>query len=109
VAVSAAVLVSALLSGAVGYRQRFGVLAVPVLAGAAVLMLRARAKVRAVPPAAPDRVRNVMRCLRPEKLPVLAALARSFTVCTRWHCSVPGATWPNRNFVHAGTSDGTVD
>ena len=26
-----------------------------------------------------------------------------------WHASVPGETWPNRNFLHAGTSDGTVE
>jgi hypothetical protein len=39
----------------------------------------------------------------------LAVLASSFATCTRWHCSVPGETWPNRNFAHAGTSDGSVD
>jgi phospholipase C len=51
-----------------------------------------------------------MRCMRPrDRLPALATLASSFALCTRWHCSVPGATWPNRNFAHAGTSDGTVD
>jgi phospholipase C len=48
--------------------------------------------------------------MRPmERLPALATLASNFALCTRWHCSVPGATWPNRNFAHAGTSDGTVD
>lgn len=26
-----------------------------------------------------------------------------------WHASVPGATWPNRNFAHAATSENTVD
>jgi phospholipase C len=39
----------------------------------------------------------------------LAELARQFATCTRWFCPVPGETWPNRNFVHAGTSDGAVD
>jgi phospholipase C len=39
----------------------------------------------------------------------LAQLARDYVVCTRWHSSVPGATWPNRNFVHAATSDESVD
>ena len=34
---------------------------------------------------------------------------RSFAVCTRWFSSVPGQTWPNRNFAHAATSDGEVD
>lgn len=51
----------------------------------------------------------VMRCLTPEKVPALSTLAREFAVCTRWFSSVPGATWPNRNFLHAATSDRTVD
>lgn len=40
---------------------------------------------------------------------MLADLAREFGVCTRWFCSVPGETWPNRNFAHAATSDGAVN
>lgn len=51
----------------------------------------------------------VMRCLAPEKVPALSTLAQEFAVCTRWFSSVPGATWPNRNFLHAATSDRTVD
>jgi phospholipase C len=47
-----------------------------------------------------------MACQPPEHVPVLARLACEFAVCTRWFCSVPGETWPNRNFVHAATSDG---
>ncbi|HEY2549236.1 MAG TPA: alkaline phosphatase family protein [Streptosporangiaceae bacterium] len=27
----------------------------------------------------------------------------------RWFCSVPGETWPNRNYLHAATSDGETD
>src|SRR5579863_3164431 len=27
-------------------------------------------------------------------LPALGTLARSFVVCNRWFCSVPGPTWP---------------
>jgi len=42
----------------------------------------------------------------PGNVPVLATLAREFAVCSRWFCSVPGETWPNRNFAHAATSDG---
>ncbi|MEW6153477.1 MAG: alkaline phosphatase family protein [Actinomycetota bacterium] len=53
--------------------------------------------------------RNVMRCMPPSQVPVLAKLAREYAVCTRWFSSVPGATWPNRNFAHAGTSDESVD
>jgi phospholipase C len=40
------------------------------------------------------------------KLPALHALAREFTVCDRWFSSLPGATWPNRLYVHSGTSIG---
>ena len=50
-----------------------------------------------------------MECFAPEQLPVLSTLAREFAVCDHWFCSVPGATWPNRNFAHAGTSDGEVN
>jgi phospholipase C len=42
-------------------------------------------------------------------LPTLHRLAESFVVCDRWFCSVPGPTWPNRFFVHSGTSLGHVD
>jgi phospholipase C len=48
----------------------------------------------------------VMACQPPEHVPVLSRLASEFAVCSRWFCSVPGETWPNRNFAHAATSDG---
>ncbi|HUZ35357.1 MAG TPA: alkaline phosphatase family protein [Streptosporangiaceae bacterium] len=51
----------------------------------------------------------VMQCQPPEQVPVLAKLALEFAVCARWFCSVPGETWPNRNFAHAATSDGQTD
>jgi phospholipase C len=51
----------------------------------------------------------IMRCLAPENVPVLTELASRFGVCSRWFASVPGGTWPNRNFMHAATSDGTTD
>jgi len=51
----------------------------------------------------------VMRCQAPEQVPVLSCLAREFAVCQRWFCSVPGETWPNRNFLHAATSDGETN
>jgi phospholipase C len=51
----------------------------------------------------------IMKCQPPANIPVLAALATGFAVCTRWFSSVPGQTWPNRNFAHAATSDGKVD
>ncbi|MBA3522710.1 MAG: hypothetical protein H0T90_09445, partial [Gemmatimonadales bacterium] len=51
---------------------------------------------------------RVMKCFAPARVSVLASLAREFAVCDRWFSSVPGPTWPNRLFVHAGTSDGQV-
>ncbi len=51
----------------------------------------------------------VMLCQPPAQVPVLSRLALDFAVCDRWFCSVPGETWPNRNFLHAATSDGETD
>lgn len=56
-----------------------------------------------------DRGGLIMRCQPPGQVPVLATLALQFGVCSRWFGSVPGETWPNRNFMHAATSDGTTD
>jgi phospholipase C len=39
----------------------------------------------------------------------LSALARSYAVSDAWFASVPSQTWPNRAFLHAGTSNGHVD
>jgi phospholipase C len=39
-------------------------------------------------------------------LPNLHTLAKQYTVCDRWFSSLPGPTWPNRIFVHTGTSLG---
>jgi phospholipase C len=50
-----------------------------------------------------------MRCQPPAQVPVLSRLAVEFALCQRWFCSVPGETWPNRNFMHAATSDGETD
>jgi phospholipase C len=41
-------------------------------------------------------------------LPVLHTLARNFTICDQWFCSLPGPTWPNRFFVHSASSNGHV-
>ncbi|MEZ4910236.1 MAG: alkaline phosphatase family protein [Saprospiraceae bacterium] len=40
---------------------------------------------------------------------IMAELARRFVLCDNWHSSVPGETWPNRNFAIAGTSNGEVN
>jgi phospholipase C len=39
---------------------------------------------------------------------VICSLAQNFAVCDNWHASVPGPTFPNRSFLHAGTSNGFV-
>ena len=49
---------------------------------------------------------EIMKCYSPDQLPVLTALAKEFAVCDNWHASMPGPTWPNRMFVHAGSSGG---
>jgi phospholipase C len=51
-----------------------------------------------------DHAGEVMRCFTPETLPILTALAKEFCVCDHWFSSMPGPTWPNRMFAHAGTS-----
>ncbi len=52
---------------------------------------------------------TIMNAFDPAKLPVLNTLAGEFVLCDRWFASVPAQTWPNRFFVHAGTSGGFVD
>lgn len=42
------------------------------------------------------------------QLPILQTLAEEYGVCTHWFSSLPGPTTPNRMFVHAGSSGGTV-
>ena len=49
---------------------------------------------------------EIMKCFAPEQLAVLVALAEEFAICDNWHASMPGPTWPNRMFVHAGSSGG---
>ena len=51
----------------------------------------------------------VMTGFAPDKLPVLATLAKEFAVCDNWFSSLPGPTWPNRFFVHCATAGGYVD
>lgn len=58
------------------------------------------------PNARPD---GVMGYLTAKEVPIFDSLAREFSVCDHWHCSVPGATWPNRMFAVAGTSGGETD
>ena len=51
---------------------------------------------------------GIMNCVNPTRIPALGTLVQQFCVCNRWYSSVPGPTWPNRLFVHAGTSGGHV-
>lgn len=56
-----------------------------------------------------DEPENIMRCYATGDLPALHTLAQQFAVCDHWFCSVPAKTWPNRFFLHAGTSAGLVE
>ncbi|WP_055315960.1 alkaline phosphatase family protein, partial [Bordetella pertussis] len=42
---------------------------------------------------------------RPEELPLQTALARAFTLCEAYHCSMHAGTNPNRLFLWTGTND----
>lgn len=48
----------------------------------------------------------VMGCFQAGQLAVIPALAKAFGVADQWFSSLPGPTWPNRLFLHAGTSGG---
>ena len=52
---------------------------------------------------------QIMQCYSPGQVYVIHELARSFAVCDGWFASVPCQTWPNRGFVHAGSSDGHIN
>jgi len=52
---------------------------------------------------------QIMQSFGPDEANVINDIARSFAVCDRWFASVPSQTWPNRGFVHTGSSDGHVN
>ena len=52
---------------------------------------------------------QIMEAHLPSQLPVLSQMALSYAISDAWFASVPSQTWPNRSFVHAGTSNGHVD
>jgi len=52
---------------------------------------------------------ETMACFAARAAPVLQELAQTFVVCNRWFSSLPGPTWPNRFFVHAGSSGGLTN
>lgn len=61
------------------------------------------------PQAGPDERKEIMGWYPYGYLPALHFLAYNFVVCDHWYSSLPGPTWPNRFFVHSGTSLGHVD
>ena len=52
---------------------------------------------------------QIMQTYTASQLPVITTLAHEYAVSDAWFCSVPSQTWPNRSFVHAGTSNGNVN
>lgn len=43
---------------------------------------------------------------KPADVPVLMSLAKGYLLMDNWFSSMPGPTWPNRFFAHAGSSGG---
>lgn len=52
---------------------------------------------------------QIMQSYSPSQVPVISQLARSFALCDAWFASAPCQTWPNRGFVHTGSSDGHIN
>lgn len=52
---------------------------------------------------------QIMQSYGPQEANVINQLARNFAVCDHWFASVPAQTWPNRGFVHTGSSDGHIN
>lgn len=65
-----------------------------------------RDRIRRVPAPVLPGAADIMKCFPEADVPVLSKLAKEYAVLVNWHSSVPGETWPNRNFAHAATSDG---
>ncbi|WP_394825259.1 phospholipase C [Pendulispora albinea] len=49
---------------------------------------------------------QVMAYYDRSQIPFYHWLADNFTICDHWFASVMGPTWPNRFYLHAGTSSG---
>ncbi len=52
---------------------------------------------------------QIMQTYAPETLSVMCGLATGYAVSDNYHASCPTQTWPNRAFMHAGTSEGNVN
>ncbi|HEV2328628.1 MAG TPA: alkaline phosphatase family protein [Verrucomicrobiae bacterium] len=59
--------------------------------------------------AGPANAGQIMQSFGLQDANVINQLARSFAVCDAWFASVPTQTWPNRGFVHTGSSDGHIN
>jgi phospholipase C len=59
--------------------------------------------------AGPTAAVQIMQSYSPQQVPVISELAKSFAVCDHWYASAPCQTWPNRGFVHTGSSDGHIN
>jgi phospholipase C len=58
----------------------------------------------------PSEYGDIMLCINTASdAPALYQLARTFVLCDHWFSSIPGPTWPNRFFVHGGSSGGWAD
>jgi phospholipase C len=64
--------------------------------------------VNCFPASGPADRQEIMKYHARGALTALHALAANFTICDRWFASLPGPTWPNRLFMHSGTSLGRV-
>lgn len=53
--------------------------------------------------------KQIMQTYTPDQLHVLSSLARNYAISDNYHASCPTQTWPNRSFMHAGTSLGRVN
>ena len=56
-----------------------------------------------------DVSKAVMLGFRRDDIPNLVGLAEKYALCDRWFSALPGPTWPNRLFLHCGTSGGLDD
>ena len=57
-----------------------------------------------------DQFGDIMKCFdTPNQLPVIYQLATEFALCDQWFASLPGPTFPNRAFLHGGSSSGLAD
>ncbi len=56
----------------------------------------------------PEFLRVPMGHFGADHLPVYDHLARNFCVCDAWHASIPGDTWPNRQYSIAGRAGPSI-